>query len=183
MKFTPGDVYHVYNQGNNNERLFLEDADYLHFLELFNSYLTPYCETLSWCLMPNHFHFLIHTDDRCNFLVKQGGLFIDPVTNGIRKLLSSYTHKFNRENNRSGSLFRPKTKAKNLNEEAERPFHYFGKENYYLNCFNYIHQNPVEAGLVKNPEEWKWSSYQFYYGSRQHSFCNKHLAETICGIK
>ena len=44
--------------------------------------------------MPNHFHFLIHTDARVEELKKQGGLFLDPVTNGFRKLLSAYSHKY-----------------------------------------------------------------------------------------
>ena len=182
MKFTPDNIYHVYNQGNNKEQVFKEDVHYYYFLQLYQSYLVPICETLSWCLMPNHFHFMIYTDERCLGLKKQGGLLLDPVTNGIRKLLSAYTHEFNIKNNRSGSLFRPKTKAKNLIEEAEDVNNQIGKQDYYLNCFNYIHYNPKEAGLVNFAEDWKWSSYRFYKRLRQNSFCNKELAKTICGL-
>ena len=182
MKFTPDNIYHVYNQGNNKEQVFKEDVHYYYFLQLYQSYLVPICETLSWCLMPNHFHFMIYTDERCLGLKKQGGLLLDPVTNGIRKLLSGYTHEFNIKNNRSGSLFRPKTKAKNLIEEAEDVNNQIGKQDYYLNCFNYIHYNPKEAGLVNFAEDWKWSSYRFYKRLRQNSFCNKELAKTICGL-
>jgi hypothetical protein len=62
--------------------------------------------------MPNHFHFLVHTNEYSSVLVKQGGLIIDTLTNGMRKLLSGYARVFNSKYERSGSLFRQKTKAK-----------------------------------------------------------------------
>ena len=155
MKFTPQNVYHIYNKGNNKEQLFKEDVHYYYFLQLYQSYLVPFCETLSWCLMPNHFHFMIYSDERCSVLIKQGGLMLDPITNGVRKLLSAYTHEFNIKNNRSGALFRPKTKAKNITEEGAADSNKIEKKDYYFNCLDYHHQNPVEAGLVKNAEDWK----------------------------
>ena len=96
--------------------------------------------------------------------------------------MSTYTHEFNIKNNRSGSLFRPKTKAKNLTEEAEVIIDQTGKTDYLFNCFNYIHNNPKEAELVNFAEDWKWSSYRFYKGLRQNSICNKDLAKKICGL-
>ena len=182
MKFIPEHVYHVYNQGNNKEKIFFEDFQYNYFLQLYQSYIIPHCETLCWCLMPNHFHFMVYADERCLQLNKQGGLILDPITNGIRKLLSTYTHEFNIKNNRSGSLFRPKTKAKNLTEEAEVIIDQTGKTDYLFNCFNYIHNNPKEAELVNFAEDWKWSSYRFYKGLRQNSICNIDLAKKICGL-
>ena len=134
MTFTPDNVYHVYNQGNNKEQVFFEDFHYNYFLQLYQSYVGPFCETLCWCFMPNHFHFMIYTDERCTPLIKQGGLMLDPVTNGIRKLLSTYAHEFNIKNNRSGGLFRPKTKIKNLTEKAESLNNQIGIQSYYLNC-------------------------------------------------
>ena len=111
MKFIPENVYHVYNQGNNNQIVFSEDVHFNFFLGLYKDYVDSFCETLAWCLMHNHFHFMIYTDERCLDIKKQGGLFLDPITNGFRKLLSTYAHEYNINNNRSGSLFRPKTKA------------------------------------------------------------------------
>ena len=142
MKFIPEHVYHVYNQGNNKEKIFFENFQYNYFLQLYQSYIIPHYETLCWCLMPNHFHFMVYADERCLQLNKQGGLILDPITNGIQKLLSTYTHEFNIKNNRTGSLFRPKTKAKNLTEEAEVVIDQPGKTDYLFNCFNYIHNNP-----------------------------------------
>jgi putative transposase len=54
---------------------------------------------------------------------------------------------------------------------------------YITKCFHYIHNNPVAAGLVTEPEEWKWSSYRFYIGKRKKSFCNKELAHNFLGIE
>jgi putative transposase len=180
MKFIAGNIYHIYNQGNNNEQVFFEAVHYNYFLQLYQSYVTPHCETLCWTLMPNHFHFMIYTDDRCLHKKKQGGLVLDPITNGIRKLLSAYTHEFNIKKDRSGALFRPKTKAKNLTEESD---HYrINQSDYYLSCFNYIHDNAKKAGLVVHNEDWNWSSYLSFKGLKENAFCNKELAFELCGL-
>ena len=177
MKFDPENTYHVYNQGNNHEKLFLINDHYLYFLNLFKEYILPSSEVLAWCMMPNHFHFMIHTDVRCLMLKQQGDLLLDPVTNGFRKLLSGYSHKFNKQNNRSGALFRPKTKSKCLDViwDINNPL----SLDYYSNCFHYIHNNPVKDGLVKDPSDWKWSSYNFYLGKEKEGFCNRALAAKL----
>ena len=69
-----------------------------------------------------------------------------------------------------GSLFQQKTKSKNLNE---------GKINYAEQAFNYIHQNPVKAGLCKVMEEWEFSSYRDYAGLRTGKLCNKEFAAQL----
>src|SRR5437773_2240006 len=111
MHFIPDNLYHIFNQGNNKQNLFLERNDFITFLNLTRSNITPYTDIIAYCLMPNHFHFMIATDERCSSKIKQGGLIIDPVTNGFRKLLSSYSRIHNNKNERSGSMFRQKTKG------------------------------------------------------------------------
>ena len=182
MKFIPENVYHVYNQGNNNQVVFSEELHFNYFLSLYKDYVGSFCETLAWCLMHTHFHFMIYTDERCLDIKKQGGLFLDPVTNGFRKLLSTYAHEYNINNNRTGSLFRPKTKAVCLDDEVALSKKYLLKQDFYLNTFNYIHNNPVEAGIVKNTCDWKWSSVRSYNGQVENSICNKALAKQICGL-
>ena len=91
-------------------------------------------------------------------------------------------YEFNIKNNRSGSLFRPKTKAICLNDEAELSNQLLSKQDYYLNTFNYIHYKAVEAGIVQNAGDWKWSSFRSYNGLRESSICNKELAMQICGL-
>ena len=182
MRFLPGNVYHVYNQGNNNQVVFEEEVHFNYFLQLYQRFLVPNCETLAWCLMHTHFHFMIYTDERVLELKHQGALFLDPVTNGFRKLLSGYAHEYNRKNNRSGSLFRPKTKSICLNESTEWGRDMRSGQGYYLTLLNYIHDNPVRAGLVYRAEEWKWSSCRFYRDLQVNSICNKELARQICGL-
>jgi REP element-mobilizing transposase RayT len=77
MNFTPCNLYHVYNQGNNKQLIFSCDEDYLIFLRLVRKTISPHAEIIAYCLMPNHFHLLIYSDERVDKIVKQGGLLID----------------------------------------------------------------------------------------------------------
>jgi hypothetical protein len=110
--------------------------------------------------MPNHFHFLAFTKAQFDY---------EKYVIGLRTLLSSYTKAINKQESRSGSLFRQNTKFKNISDASEEYF--YGQ--YYL---HYIHQNPLRAGLVTNIEEWRFSSYPDYIKIRNGSLCNKKLA-------
>ena len=178
MNFEPRHIYHVYNQGNNKKQIFRAHSDYVTFLQLFKSYSLPYCDVLAWCLLPNHFHFMLAANDQCHERIKQGNLAMDPLTNGFRKLLSAYAHDFNKRNNTSGSLFRPKTKAKDLSQQ--QLVKSWTQLDYYANCFYYVHQNPFRHGLVIDLFKWKYSSFLFYAGSRDRDLSNKKLAGEIC---
>ncbi len=183
MNFIEDNLYHIYNQGNNKQKIFLSNEDYLVFLRLTRKYILPNSEIVAYCLMPNHFHFLVYADERVNTTIKQGGIVIDPLTNGVRKLLSGYARIFNKQNNSSGSLFRQKTKHKCLTEWDVETSSTFSLQDYCRNCFFYIHQNPMEAALVKALTEWKYSSYRDYAGLRKGTLCNKELAVKYCGYE
>lgn len=181
MNFVLENLYHIYNQGNNRESTFLCDDDYIIFLRLIKRLISPHCEILAWCLMPNHFHLMVYIKkDQPKLL--QGNIELDPLSNGIRKLLSNYARIFNKKYNRSGSLFRQKTKANNLSDTEIRTGNQLNLAGDYLNCFLYVHQNPVKAGLVKNLKDWAWSSYRDYAGLRNGTLCNKELAFKFCDI-
>ena len=180
MKFESNHIYHVFNQGNNKQDIFLCENDYQTFLNYTVKLILPYPDIISYTLMPNHFHFQLFTKESCDSLIKQGGLIIDPLTNGIRKLLSGYARIYNTQYNKSGSLFRQKTKVKCLSEENILAPNY-SQFDYCSTCFYYIHANAVAAGLVAKPEEWKWSSYGYYAGLVNSSICNKKLAYEFCG--
>ena len=128
--------------------------------------------------MPSHFHFLLATDIKCTETVTQGNLKLDIITNGFRKLLSSYSRISNKKYSMSGSLFRQKTKAKCLSSE-HRPTQW----DYYNTCFHYIHQNPIKAGITTMLEDWEYSSFRDYAGLRNGTLINKKMAEEICGIR
>jgi putative transposase len=180
MKFSPGNIYHVYNQGNDHQLIFHSRNDYLIFLNLYRRLVVPFTDTIAWTLMPNHFHFMLHCDKRCDMKIKQGNVVIDPISNGFRKLLSGYARIFNTHKGRSGSVFRQKTKAKCLSDVLLKDSDGHDSMTYYTNCFHYIHQNPLKAGLVKRMEEWEFSSFQDYAGLRKGSLCKKQLAELYC---
>ncbi|WP_346238162.1 transposase [Niabella insulamsoli] len=182
MNFAPGCPYHIYNQGNNREVIFRSNEDFLMFLTLVRKLIKPQCEILAWCLMNHHFHFLIYTTDNGCGKIKQGGIEIDRLTNGIRKLLSGYARIYNKKYLRTGSLFRQKTKAKNLLQELPASNSSSSRSDYLYNCFTNIHDNPLKAGLVKHPSEWAFSSFRDYAAIRKGSLCNKNLAAKLCGF-
>jgi REP element-mobilizing transposase RayT len=183
MNFAPNNLYHIYNQGNNKQPIFLSNEDYLTFLRMTRKLISHQTAIIAYCLMPNHFHFLIYTDERAGIVVQQGGLLIDPITNAFRKLLSGYARIFNKRYNRTGSLFRQKTKVKCLSEIDIALAPAYTLQDYYSNCFHYIHQNPYNAGLVNKLKDWEFSSYNDYAQLRDGTLCNKKLAETFCSYE
>ena len=60
---TPGQYFHIYNRGNNGEDIFLEARNYAYFLKLYQKYICPIADTYAYCLLKNHFHFLIRIKD------------------------------------------------------------------------------------------------------------------------
>lgn len=182
MNFDPENLYHVYNQGNNRQNIFSAKEDYIIFLNEIRVLILPYCEIVAYCLMPNHFHLIVFTDSRVLEKVKQGTVVIDPLSNGIRKLLSGYARIYNFRYGRSGSLFRQKTKSKLLSTESSFINNPLGLIDYAQNCFHYTHQNPLKAGLVKKMEDWEFSSFRDYAGLRNGTLCNKEIAKQYCSF-
>jgi putative transposase len=141
VKFEPEHFYHTYNRGNNKQLIFFEAENYLYFLRKMRTHITPHAKILAWCLMPTHFHWL--------FYVPAYSPETDyPLNLEVGTLLSSYTKGINKKYERTGSFFQQKTKAVKIDYR-----------NYIATCFHYIHRNPIEAGLVKKPELWRYSSY------------------------
>lgn len=64
MKYSPNTIYHIYNQGNNKQIIFPEERNYIFFLKKVRKHLLPCVDILAYCLMPNHFHFLIYTNEK-----------------------------------------------------------------------------------------------------------------------
>jgi len=60
MQFETSNIYHIYNQGNNRQPIFFNRENYLFFLKKMKENLLPYADILAWCLMPNHFHWMVY---------------------------------------------------------------------------------------------------------------------------
>jgi putative transposase len=198
MQFETGHLYHIYNQGNNRQKIFFSRKNYLFFIEKIKIHVIPFADILAWCLMPNHFHLMVYvnhislpasqgaTSSRASLPVNQGATLsrtlISQTTAGndtslsfnksIGIMLFSYTRAINLQENRTGSLFRKATKAECLTKiEGITPawFNVPGgvkinienpAKSYPQVCFNYILLNPLEAGIVKNPGDWEYSSFR-----------------------
>jgi len=59
MNFEKGFLYHVYNRGNNGEKLFYSNSNYQFFIQKIEYHISPFADVFAWCLMPNHFHLFI----------------------------------------------------------------------------------------------------------------------------
>lgn len=178
MNLSINEFYHIYNRGNNKQPIFFNDQNYLFFLKKIREQLLPVADIIAYCLMPNHFHLLIHTNENSIKERKSfGGKPMQEFPYRLGLLLSSYTQAVNIQNKTSGSLFQQKTKAKILMEEINGSI-----ESYLENCFFYIHHNPIASGLVGSLNDWIFSSYLDYVGLRNGTLCNKSLFLTHSGL-
>ncbi len=168
MQFESGNYYHIYNRGINRCTIFYRKSNYYHFIVKIKRYISPHCSIVAWCLMPNHFHLLIYADDRSELKVNdKSGNERNILCEGVRLLLSSYAKSLNKQQDRVGNLFQQRTKGKLLVNE------FSSNRNSYVNqCFEYIHHNPVKAGLVEEQDQWEFSSYHEYIYQTEISLCD-----------
>lgn len=135
----PEAVYHVTNRGLARQLIFLDASDRLAFLNvLADAWSRWRIELYAYCLMGNHYHLCLKTPEA-------------KLSRIMRHINGVYTQQFNRAHRRDGPLFRGRYKA--LLIEAE---------DYLGQVVRYIHLNPVEAEMVKKPEDYKWSSHKDY---------------------
>ena len=196
MIFETGHLYHIYNQGNNRQKVFFSGENYLYFLKKIKLHILPYADILAWCLMPNHFHLMVYVHT-VEVEISSGSATpsraptrnITNLNKSIGIMLASYTRAINKQENRSGSLFRENTKAECITKiDGITPSFYNTSNGTLINqhsieveypqvCFDYLHFNPVRAKLVKQPEEWSYSSYRDYTGLRDGKLINRNRAE------
>ena len=140
-KFESGKFYHIYNRTNNNELLFKSDRNYSYFLNKFKENLSGYIDVYAYCLLPNHFHFLIK--------VKEAKDIAAILTEQFRKLFIGYTMAFNKEYGRKGNLFQRQFKRKEISDEQ-----YLAQVICYINC------NSLKHKVNTDYANYDWSSYK-----------------------
>jgi REP element-mobilizing transposase RayT len=175
--FAPSTIAHIYNRGNNKEKIFFDEQDYKAFLfrlglcmgfteeELNKEKLItmPHSRIRingnnnlfklhSFCLMPNHFHLLIE---------QLGDI---PISKLISQVCTSYAMYINKKYKRVGHVFQDCFKTVLIENNPQLMW-----------TSAYIHMNPVKDGLVKNPEEYNWSSYNDFALDRNLSIVSKKL--------
>ena len=176
---TSGNYYHVYNHSNGNENLFKEIKNYFFFLEKASLHILPFVKLHAYCLLPNHFHFLVYVKEFeeikslplsklfQNLPTEETQLLIEKkISKSFSNLFSSYAQSFNMMYGRKGSLFMPNMKA-NLIED----------NNGICKVVHYIHSNPVHHGFVKRLEDWKFSSYNSYLSDQITKLSTKEILE------
>ena len=135
-------IYHVILRGTNRQEIFHDDYDRLRFIETLKRFKADEAyRVLGWCLMNNHIHLLL----------QEGKLDLADI---MKRIGVSYVWYYNRKYDVVGHLFQDRYKSEAVEHDA-----------YLLSVIRYIHQNPVKAGIVKQPAEWRWSSCAAYYGN------------------
>jgi REP element-mobilizing transposase RayT len=138
MEF-PGAFYHIIVRGNQRQDIFVEDQDRVEYLRRLKHYKKERGFILyAFVLMTNHVHLLIETRN-------------NPISKIMQLINLTYTQYFNKKYGKVGHLFQGRYKS-----------FLCDRDEYLLGLVRYIHLNPVRAKLVKEPQEYRWSSHHSY---------------------
>ncbi len=145
--YLPGLFYHFYNRGHGRANIFKEDENYLFVIRKIKVYTKSLnLSMIAYCLMPNHYHFLVRQDGD-----SPAGLLPQRVFN-------SYSKAYNKWYDHHGTLFESPYQVKLIEKDA-----------HLLHLCRYIHGNPQKDGLVQNLAEWPYSNYLEWLGDRNGS--------------
>jgi REP element-mobilizing transposase RayT len=137
-------VYHIIMRGINQQDIFYDQEDYQRFLRTLEQLKADKFEVYGYCLMSNHVHLLIHEKS-------------EGIPQIMKRIGSSYAWWYNGKYQRSGHVFQGRYASECVEDDS-----------YLLTVIRYIHQNPVKAGMVINPEDYLWSSIQAYYSRHEY---------------
>ena len=147
----PGKIYHIYSRTIGNEPLFRNASNYAYFLRRYADFCANHFATFCYCLLPNHFHFLVLVKESTH---EAAALF------AFSNFLNSYSKSYNKVFERHGGLFQKKFKRKQINTDR-----------YLTEVIKYIHRNPQKHGLIQDFKNWNYSSYKTFF------FKNESLVE------
>ena len=155
----PGIPVHIIQRGNNRQVCFACEEDYGFYLAVLKEYALKYqVQVHAWVLMTNHVHLL------CTALVPDG------VSKMMQSLGRRYVQYFNTSYKRSGTLWEGRFKSCLVQDEY-----------YLLQVYRYIESNPLRAGMVHDPDDYRWSSYRVNGVGWQSDLCTPHQEYTSLG--
>ena len=129
-------IYHIINKGNRRETVFHDSYDYERFLKLLLESKEKYSiELFAYCLMPNHFHLVIYTK------------YAESLSKAMHWISSSYVRYYNKKYKISGHLWQGRYKSFIVEQDS-----------YLLVLLKYVEANPKRSNIVKQCEEYKYSS-------------------------
>lgn len=135
-------IYHIMLRGANRQEIFHDDEDCLSFLDVLLKYkLKTEVKVYGWCFMNNHVHLLL----------REG---TEDISTTMKRIGVCFVQYYNWKYETSGHLFQDRFRSEIIEHRQ-----------YLLNVIRYIHQNPLKAGIVKQVDDWTWSSCRQYYGS------------------
>ena len=137
-------IYHVMTRGLNKMPVFKEKREKTRFVNLIRENLSKYDVAIyAYCIMPNHFHLLIKAD-------------LQELASFMAKILASFAHYYNFKHCRVGYVFQDRFKSQCIEQE-----------NYFWNCFRYIHRNPSKNGRLEDLLRYEYSSMaDLYYNNK-----------------
>lgn len=143
-----GIPYHIIHRGNNRQKIFFRVDDYKYFLSLLEEAKKKHkCGLYSYVLMPNHIHLLLESLQSPENIAKY-----------IKLIAQKYSQYINKIYKRTGTLWEGRFKSSLVS-----------KDNYLLACSRYIEMNPARAHIVKDPKDYKWSSYRYKIGQKEYN--------------
>ncbi|MBI1226501.1 MAG: hypothetical protein GC192_14805 [Bacteroidetes bacterium] len=176
-----GGFYHIYNRSVNQERIFSKEEEYISFLQKMAKYFLPYMDIYAYCLMPNHFHFVVQVlqlDESIKaHLAKEktkaaDKLILNEITidqfleDQFRRMFSSIALSYNFHHKRTGTLFQKRPKRVGLSTEPR-----------LLNAILYTHHNCIHHKLTKDYTDWKYSSYNAILSNQPTQVSRKKVLE------
>lgn len=155
-KYLESSFFHVIMQGIKKEFVFRKDEYKERYLQLIYKYKNEYnVEIIAYCIMDNHAHLLIYSEK------------IERLANFMHRINSIYAQHYNRKEERVGYVFRNRYVSEEITNEQ-----------YLIRCINYIHTNPVKAGIVNECKEYKYSTYNNYINNKSN-IKNKKVEEML----
>jgi len=129
--------HHVVQRGHNRQVVFAHADDYRFYLETLQEWQENLeCKVYAYCLMTNHVHLIIDPGSRAEHLAML-----------MKRVAGRYTRYINKKESRSGTVWEGRYKSSLID-----------KDEYLLACCRYVEMNPVRAGAVLCPQDYRWSS-------------------------